>query len=174
MRIFRVEFRFDPRPERAEGIKALTPRPLIARHLQVARRHIVQAGIAKNIVRRIPAPDFPAFPFHDKSQLCLVIQLFADVRFNNRPFRVEDRADPFGKNQRFLPQLHFDFLGMAPVIEAYRHNVPGFAGHCQRALRKRQFFAAVFYFFIGGFAQQQGFFAPYLRIKNSLFCFYSR
>ena len=49
----RIQLRFNMRSDRAESVESLGARELYIALLQVPRRHIVHAGVAQNISKRI-------------------------------------------------------------------------------------------------------------------------
>src|SRR5512146_3136327 len=51
-RIRQVVGRDDPRPDRAERVEALASHPLAVAELQVAGRHVVEAGVSQDVVER--------------------------------------------------------------------------------------------------------------------------
>ena len=71
----RVEVGGDPRAERAEGVEALGPAPLLLGALQVAGRDVVGAGEAEHDVLDPLRRHLAAQPGDDDGQLALVVDL---------------------------------------------------------------------------------------------------
>jgi hypothetical protein len=65
----------DPRPQRAEGVEALGPAPLVLGALQVARRDVVAAGVAQHHLRHPGGRHLPAHPADHHRQLRLVLHV---------------------------------------------------------------------------------------------------
>src|SRR6185312_4931654 len=72
-----LDGRLDPRPQRAERVESLRPRPLAIPLLQVARGDIVGAGVAEDHVGRLAGRHLPAQPADDESELALVVDALA-------------------------------------------------------------------------------------------------
>src|SRR5262249_46166054 len=72
-----VDVGLDPRPQRAERVEPLRPRPLAIPLLQVARGDIVGAGIAEDHAGRLAGRHLPAQPADDEGELALVVDALA-------------------------------------------------------------------------------------------------
>src|SRR5947207_9824391 len=67
----------DPRPQRAERVEPLRPRPLAVPLLQVARGDIVGAGIAEDHAGRLAGRHVAAQPADDEGELALEVNTLA-------------------------------------------------------------------------------------------------
>ena len=65
----------DPRPEWAEGVKALSPSPLAISLLQVARRDVVGAGVAEDHLVDALLRHLAAHPPDNDREFCLMLNL---------------------------------------------------------------------------------------------------
>src|SRR5215467_12816634 len=77
LQVGRVGFGLDPRPQRAERVESLRPRPLAVPLLQVARGDIVGAGIAEGHAGRLAGRHVAAQPADDEGELALVVDALA-------------------------------------------------------------------------------------------------
>src|SRR3954451_17688731 len=73
-----VQVRLHPRPQRAGGVEALGPRPLLLALLHVPRGDVVGAGVAEDDVRHALARDLAAHAADDHGQFGLVVQVLGE------------------------------------------------------------------------------------------------
>src|SRR4051794_24962035 len=100
--------RRDPRAERAEGVGALRPRPLVLALLQVAPADVVGHGVAGDLAVRP----------HDDRELDLVVQAPHDLRAYDGPVRRRGRGGQLEEHDRELRHVAAGLLDVELVVPA--------------------------------------------------------
>src|SRR5439155_19071747 len=100
----------DPGADRTERVESFAAGPLSVFALQIAGGYVVHAGVAENIVLRLPGQDVPGGPrADDDSQLALIVDVFGDRRIHDRVARGDQRGGWLEEDERlgrdFIAQL---------------------------------------------------------------------
>ena len=107
----------DPRPHRAERVEGLAARPLAVAELQVARRDVVDARVAEDVVEGIADVDAAGPPADDHAELGLVVHLRCQ---GGIPADVgpgpDDRRRPLGEDQGRRRRLGAFLLRVVAVV----------------------------------------------------------
>src|SRR2546430_4437311 len=116
----------DPRPQRAERVESLRPRPLAVPFLQVTRGDIVGAGIAEDHVGRLAGRHLPAQPADDEGELALVVNALAhgDRGLDGIP-RPADGGRGLQEQNGLRGRLPAHLTGVFGIVLAHRDHLAG-------------------------------------------------
>ena len=67
-------------PHDGKAVQALAPVPLVVPHLDAPGRHVIENGVAKDIVLRLLRGHIAAFPADDDGQFHLVVQTGVQIQ----------------------------------------------------------------------------------------------
>src|SRR5512143_3463121 len=124
-RFGRVEIGDDPRPQRGERVEPLGACILHVLHLEVARGHVIDAGVSEDVRRCVLLLHVLRFPADHHRELRLVIHALRLRRVDDLPPRIVQRGGRLEKQER-LPGDRLPHLArVVPVIEAHRDDLPG-------------------------------------------------
>src|SRR5215831_5713001 len=116
----------NPRPQRAERVESLCPRPLAIPLLQVACGDIVGAGIAKDHAGRLAGRHLPAQPADDEGELALVVNTLAHRdRVLDGITGPADGGRGLEKQNGLRWRLPAHLTGMVGVVLAHRDYLAG-------------------------------------------------
>src|SRR5215470_14037628 len=121
-----VGFGLDPRPQRAERVESLRPRPLAVPLLQVARGDIVGAGIAEDHAGRLAGRHVAAQPADDEGELALVVDALAHRdRVLDGITGPADGGRGLQEQNGLRGRLSAHLAGMVGVVLAHRDHLAG-------------------------------------------------
>src|SRR5215510_143654 len=121
-----VDVGLDPRPQRAERVESLRPRPLAVPLLQVARGDIVGAGVAGDHAGRLAGRHLPEQPADDEGELALVVDALAhgDRVLDGIP-RPADGGGGLQEQNGLRGRLPTHLAGVVGIILAHRDHLAG-------------------------------------------------
>ena len=120
------------RAHRTERVERLAARPLAVPELEVARRDIVEAGVAEDVVERVGLADTARRPPDDHGELGLVIDLGGQLRVPADLGAVaDDRAGPLAEDERGGRPVRALLVDMLAIVATDGHDLAGPGDGCQ-------------------------------------------
>ena len=98
--------------------KVLPDHPLAGGHLEIARAHVVEDGVAEDVFAPVRFRNVAAALADDHRELGFVIRLGGVLRAARSAARPDDRGGKFREYRRHFGNRHLRFRGMIAVIQA--------------------------------------------------------
>src|ERR1700735_1100114 len=119
----RIERCLDNRAERTERVEALAARKLSVEPLDIARGHVIEAGVAENVLRNIfIGQQVPAAAADDRCEFAFVVNTLRNTGQEDRFVRSHDGRRRFQENQRFFGSFVVEFSRVLQIVAADADN----------------------------------------------------
>src|SRR3954452_8772094 len=120
-----VQVRLHPRAERAGGVEALGPRPLLLALLDVTGGDVVRAGVAEDHVLDALARHLAAHPADDDGEFGLVMDVRREGGVLDLVAGADHRGGGLEEGEGDVRDLVAQFLRVVGVVAAVRHDLVG-------------------------------------------------
>ncbi len=120
-----VDVRLHPGAQRAGGVEALGPRPLLLAPLHVPGGDVVGAGVAEDDVLDAVARDLAAHPPDHHGQLGLVVQLLGEGGVADLVAGADHRGGRLEEGEGDVGHLVAQLAGVLGVVAAEGHDLVG-------------------------------------------------
>src|SRR5262249_31330797 len=106
-----------------EGVEAFPSRPLSVLALEVARRDVIDARVAKNILFGFGCRNVASPGPNDDSELSLEVDILRNRRIHDGIAGGDQRRGWLEENQRLSRYLIAQFLRVILIVPAYAYNL---------------------------------------------------
>ena len=121
------------RAHRAERVERLAARPLTVAELEVARRDVVEAGVAEDVIEGVGLADATSRPADDDGELGLVVDLCRERRIPADLGAVtDDRARPLAEDEGRRWGGGALLVDMFAIVATDGHDLAGPRDGCQQ------------------------------------------